>query len=137
VKLDFIVEEKGQSQGSMKGFHRAGVVKLTSDNPSLKAFRLNVGWSALRKMQELTPNRPMFGHHVPVRVMATFVFVRPPTAPKKRTEHVVKPDVDKLLRAVFDSLSGVAISDDAQIVQVFAKKEYGPEAYVRIVIEAV
>jgi crossover junction endodeoxyribonuclease RusA len=38
--------------------------------------------------------------------------------------HATKPDVDKLCRAVFDSLSGVLIQDDSQIASLRAEKVY-------------
>lgn len=38
--------------------------------------------------------------------------------------HVVKPDVDKLVRAVLDALTGVVYVDDNQVVSVEATKFY-------------
>jgi crossover junction endodeoxyribonuclease RusA len=37
-----------------------------------------------------------------------------------------RPDLDKLLRAVGDALSGSVINDDSQISRVAASKIYGP-----------
>jgi crossover junction endodeoxyribonuclease RusA len=37
----------------------------------------------------------------------------------------VVPDIDKLIRAVLDSLTGVCYLDDKQVVSVHARKEYG------------
>jgi Holliday junction resolvase RusA-like endonuclease len=46
------------------------------------------------------------------------------------------PDVDKLLRAVFDSLSGVIYLDDSRIIRATAQKLYaddrGPGAVIRL-----
>ena len=53
-----------------------------------------------------------------------FILPRPKSAPKKRTPAAVKkPDLDKLVRAVFDALkdSGT-IHDDAQIVEAAMRK---------------
>lgn len=36
----------------------------------------------------------------------------------------VKPDIDKLLRAVLDALTGVAYEDDSQVTVVYATKVY-------------
>ena len=44
-----------------------------------------------------------------------------PFAPR---EHTSKPDVDKLVRAVLDALTGVAWCDDAQVVAVHGEKGY-------------
>lgn len=45
-----------------------------------------------------------------------------------------KPDLDKLVRAVFDSLTGVVWRDDAQVVSVSATKVYG-EPGLEVVVE--
>jgi Holliday junction resolvase RusA-like endonuclease len=37
----------------------------------------------------------------------------------------VKPDIDKLARAVLDCLSGTVIKDDSQVVILNVRKEYG------------
>jgi Holliday junction resolvase RusA-like endonuclease len=77
----------------------------------------------------------------PVRLEATFVFARPrghyrtgrhagllkPSAPLWRTQ---APDLDKLLRAVCDALTGVVVVDDAQIVETTARKCYGGPNFV-------
>jgi hypothetical protein len=39
-------------------------------------------------------------------------------------EHVVKPDLDKLVRAVGDALTGILYRDDAQIVSLNASKRF-------------
>lgn len=44
-----------------------------------------------------------------------------------------KPDVDNVLKAVLDALNGVAYSDDAKVVSVSARKQYGIEP--KLVIE--
>ncbi|MGB0911057.1 MAG: RusA family crossover junction endodeoxyribonuclease [Nitrospirales bacterium] len=42
-----------------------------------------------------------------------------------REHPCVFPDIDKLLRCVFDGLSGVIYADDKQVVDVCARKVYG------------
>ena len=59
----------------------------------------------------------------PLRVSFRFVFVKPKSA--RRTDHTVKPDIDNLIKLVFDVFNGVVWVDDAQITQVYASKEYG------------
>ena len=44
----------------------------------------------------------------------------------------VMPDVDKLLRAVMDALTGVCYADDAQVVSVQVAKVYGETTYIEV-----
>lgn len=38
--------------------------------------------------------------------------------------HVIKPDIDNLIKGVFDSLNKIAWKDDAQVYEVHSKKVY-------------
>lgn len=54
------------------------------------------------------------------------------------TEHVVKPDVLKLARAVEDACTGICYVDDSQIVHEVLEKTYisvGNQPYVAVVVE--
>jgi hypothetical protein len=67
-----------------------------------------------------------------------FVFVRPESIKAhKRPYPVVKPDLDKLMRAVLDSLTGVIYVDDSQVVKAEPTKDYGPRESVTIHVEAI
>ena len=41
-----------------------------------------------------------------------------------RRQHIVKPDLDNLVKAVLDGLNGIAWHDDAQIVELHISKKY-------------
>jgi crossover junction endodeoxyribonuclease RusA len=58
-----------------------------------------------------------------VEVHLTFTLLKPKTV--KRNEPFVRPDIDKLIRAVLDGLTGVAYEDDQQVTKITAVKEYG------------
>ena len=45
------------------------------------------------------------------------------------------PDLDKLIRAVLDGLTGVAYEDDGQVVQIEAQKLYGASVGAEIRLE--
>jgi crossover junction endodeoxyribonuclease RusA len=70
----------------------------------------------------------------PLELSVIFYLPRPKTA--TREFPAVMPDVDKLLRAVFDSLSGVIYLDDSRIIRATAQKLYaddrGPGALIRV-----
>jgi Holliday junction resolvase RusA-like endonuclease len=70
----------------------------------------------------------------PLELSVIFYLPRPKSV--FREFPAVMPDVDKLLRAVFDSLSGVIYLDDSRIIRATAQKLYaddrGPGAVIRV-----
>ncbi|MNP83694.1 Endodeoxyribonuclease RusA [compost metagenome] len=46
-----------------------------------------------------------------------------------------KPDMDNVIKAIYDGLNGVVWKDDVQVVDAFVRKRYGevPGVHVRIV----
>ena len=46
-----------------------------------------------------------------------------------------KPDIDNILKSVFDALNGYAFADDVQIVKVIAEKVYADEPFVEVTID--
>lgn len=70
---------------------------------------------------------------VAVRVEATFVFERPKSV--KRPAPSVKPDVDKLARALLDGITDSGIwKDDSQVTDLHVEKVYGAAPGVHVVI---
>jgi Holliday junction resolvase RusA-like endonuclease len=60
-----------------------------------------------------------------MRVRVQFWFNRPKSVTAKTRPHpVVKPDLDKLVRAVLDGLTGIVWRDDAQVIVLEARKLY-------------
>lgn len=120
-----------KSHGVWARDRRSGrpIVSMMDDNPRLKPWREMVE----RRARAAWGGRPIsIG---PMIVVATFYFDRPkyhyrtgrfaaelrPDAPMF---HLVKPDVDKLVRAIADALTGVVYSDDAQIIQMDPAKRW-------------
>lgn len=122
-ELIFTVYGRPEPQGSTRAFVIPGTnrASITSDNTKLKPFRSEVARMALAS---LPCAAPMFGKGVAVQVSVAFHFRKPESA-KKRSWPVVKPDIDKLLRAILDSLTGVVFHDDAQVVSLSGFKHYG------------
>ena len=56
--------------------------------------------------------------------------------PKRQTREfpTVRPDLDKLVRAVLDALTGVIFVDDAQVLGLYASKRYSDTPGVDIVV---
>jgi crossover junction endodeoxyribonuclease RusA len=63
----------------------------------------------------------------PVRVSVTFCLIAPKST--RRTTPHVRPDLDKLVRAVLDGLTMAgAFGDDGQVTEIIARKAYGARA---------
>jgi crossover junction endodeoxyribonuclease RusA len=58
----------------------------------------------------------------PLRLTVTFWLRKPKSA--KRTAPSVRPDLDKLVRAIGDAITGVLYKDDAQLTTLVAMKRY-------------
>ncbi len=123
--ITFTVDGDPQTKGSAKAFKHAttGRVIVMNDNPKCKAWASAVGWKA-RLAMGATPIAVG-----PVRVEALF------TMPRPRTSKLAAPrlDVDKLIRALLDALTGIVYRDDAQVVEVVARKMWG-KAGVRVTV---
>jgi Holliday junction resolvase RusA-like endonuclease len=121
-----------QPKGSTRSFLRGGRIVTTSDNPKLKGWQRTIAQSA----KAAYPRTTFPG---PVSVTAVFHLPRPKAA-KGRQFHTVRPDVDKLLRAVNDALTGVLWVDDCMVVELEGRKVYvedDAEPGVQIVVTEV
>lgn len=107
------------SQGSMKSYGPRRLVH--SNDAKLRPWRQDVASNVREEMLALGLD-PFEG---PVEVRATFTMPRPKSAPKRRWAPEVKPDLDKLLRALLDACkAGGAYGDDAQVITVAVSKVY-------------
>ncbi|WP_420170405.1 RusA family crossover junction endodeoxyribonuclease [Pseudomonas alloputida] len=78
-----------------------------------------------------------------VMVEMRIVLAIPQSMPKKRKAMAIagelfptkKPDMDNVIKAIYDGLNGVVWKDDVQVVDAFVRKRYGevPGVHVRIV----
>ena len=58
-----------------------------------------------------------------IRLDCVFQFNKPKTVKNRDLPHV-RPDLDKLLRAVNDALTGIAFKDDGQVTTIISMKAY-------------
>lgn len=126
--ISFSVRGLPVPQGSARAFVVKGRPIITSANRGLAAWRRLVSDTA----QDHAPRRLLEG---PVALTVAFRFPRPKSrritvgrGKKKRRIKVWpdrKPDLDKLIRTIGDSLSNVIFHDDCQVVRIHASKDYG------------
>ena len=122
--ISFEVPGRPQPQGSMLNIGRG---RMISANPKLKSWREAVALLAKERM-----------HWTPlikgsVSIYAEFHFLCPKSV--REQENTRKPDIDKLIRAIFDALTGLVYVDDSQVNIVSASKHfsYREHAVIRVV----
>ena len=133
AELSFWVPGIPQPQGSTRAFKRGAKIVTTSANKNLRPWRHMVTLVAQSAMRE-SPFQAGLGTAASVEVRVAFAFPRPKSHHGKRgilpsapTHHVVRPDLDKLIRAVLDGLTEAAVfGDDSQVVSIVADKVYTP-----------
>lgn len=118
--LDMFVAGLPAAQGSkafkgMRGRHAV----LVESSKALPAWREAVA-TAGRKH-----TTAMIEQHIPVRLSVVFDMPRGKTV--TRDLPTTMPDLDKLLRAVGDALSGIAYHDDRQVVSITGHKRYADD----------
>lgn len=120
-------------QGSSRAFTPKGWKRpiITSASPNLKPWRQAISETAQAVVSD---GAEAFHPEIPLFVQMDFYLERPKSAPRKRVRPTVKPDGDKLVRAVFDGCTGILFGDDAQIVDHRARKFYGVPERVEITI---
>jgi len=126
--VSFTVFGKCEPQGSSRQFRG----RITSANPKLKPWRQMVAdtmWVENHCLPFQGTGKESY------RVGLHFALERPISVPKSRTAPTVKPDLDKLVRAILDSGTGILWKDDAQVIEIVARKVYGSPARVIVEIE--
>jgi len=123
-------------QGSKSGFaiKRGGeytgrVAMVEGSNKSAQARQRMQSWrEAVRSaaQEAMGVRQPLDG---PLSAVVVFTLPKPASAPKRRQSWPCKrPDLDKLLRAVFDAVTQAGVfRDDAQIIALTATKRYPDE----------
>ena len=133
MRLAFTVYGTPIPQGSMKAFRRGKKIIVTSDNAKLKPWRHTVTECAVAEVMRqgfVRIQRPHAAH-----MEVTYFFERPKSY--RHPDKTTKPDLDKLLRATKDALSGVAFDDDSQVTRAVIEKKFGAPARAEIVVSTV
>lgn len=92
---------------------------MVDANKNLKPWRSDVQQSAIEAMA----CRNMMPYSGAVMIGMRFVLPRPKSAPKTKVASAAKkPDLDKLVRAIFDAVTGIVFDDDSQVIFMHAHK---------------
>lgn len=129
MSVTFTVRGLPVPQGSSRAFAVGGKARIVSTSAPLSAWRNAIAVAASREMG----TDPLLDE--PLSVTATFMLPRPASIPKKRVYPAVKPDLDKLARALMDALTGVVWRDDSRVVEMSIDKRYTDTPGVTVVVE--
>lgn len=123
--LTFIAHDDPVGQGNIRHLGK-GRPAVHQNAKTLKPWRATVRHAAITAISD----RPGFPLDEPLRVEATFTVKKPTGAPKTRRVWPAKrPDLDHLLRAILDAVTGVAFVDDARCVEIVCAKRYPLEGH--------
>lgn len=146
MDVSFEVVGTPRPQGSKRAFvnKHTGRAQMTEQSKHVYTWRDDIRSAAARAMGAAMPTGKA------VRVLAEFIVARPkadfgtgknadalkpsaPIHPIKKTSG----DIDKLLRALFDAMSGIVYDDDAQVVNVHSVRRFAvgferPGAFVTV-----
>lgn len=131
--MSFLLDVNGTPvpQGSKRHVGRGVLIESSKD---LKPWRQKITAEAKEAlMYQDDAWEP--GFDGPVDAFFTFYLPRPLTVPKNRRGYPsVRPDLDKLSRAICDALTDAGVwKDDSQVVGLFATKDYDlPRVEIRL-----
>lgn len=128
--MKFFVPGIPVAKGSMRAFLPKGrkFPIVTNADAKTKPWEASIRASAI-EARGVLPERSVWTGAVTVRVIFRMPRLKShfgasglkPSAPKRYDK---KPDLDKLLRAVLDALTGVIYVDDAQVDEAGLRKRY-------------
>ena|ERR1051326_3945821 len=126
--IRFTVAGHPAPQGSKRAFATKAGIRLVESSRRVTAWRDLIA----NVSQPHAPDQPYTG---PIRVHLDFRLPVPNSAPKRRRLWATKrPDIDKLVRACLDALTGIMWRDDSQIVRLTVTKDLAYEQPIGVSI---
>ncbi len=124
--IDFFVAGEPVPQGSTRSFYieKLNRVVTTHGNRNTERWRQRIAAEAQRCNEDRDATFYCEDRNCGYIVKLNFQFSKPKSMPKKRHLNTKRPDLDKLIRAVLDGITGVLIPDDAQVIGIAASKSY-------------
>jgi crossover junction endodeoxyribonuclease RusA len=118
IKNQVFVPGKAIPQGSTKAYVVRGRARVTSDNAETVPWRADVS----AYVRAVVGSQIQYPSEA-VALALEFRLPRRKAEPRRVTPaHTRKPDLDKLVRAICDALTGIVYTDDAQVVEMTVSK---------------
>lgn len=135
--LSFVVLGEPTPEGSTRAYYIKALdrtVTTHQNKKGLEAWRNRVATEAQRALEGREWKCDSASAYT---VNVDFVLSRPASVPEHRRIHpTVKPDIDKLVRAINDALTSILFADDCQVVSMTMTKDYSDErragAYITV-----
>ncbi len=134
--VQFVVPGDPVGKGRMRLTTRHGIARM---HPTDRTIAYE-GLIAMVGAQAMI-DRPLI--ECPVMIEMRIVVSIPKSGSKKFKDQALageifptkKPDMDNVIKAIYDGLNGVVWKDDVQVVDAFVRKRYGevPGVHVRII----
>ena len=138
----FTVHGVAQAKGSMRAFAPKGGGRpiVTDGNRNVKGWQYLVASAAGDALARVPDDTRARLYASALRCELVFYLPRPKALRAAIVPHTKRPDIDKLVRAACDALTGIVWHDDAQVVELVAVKRYaetgaGPRVDVRVTLE--
>ena len=139
--IQFTVYGHPEPQGSTRAFIPKGWKRpiITSANKKQKPWRQEVARMAIAATGDHVIIIDKKGHPhgvyaigAAISACITFFLRKPPSVSNKRVYPVAKPDLDKLVRSILDSCTGIIFRDDSQVVTLAVRKRFGSPERVEV-----
>ena len=130
MKWSFFIDGLPVAQGRPRAMVTPGGHIRVYDPDRSRAWKNAVALASL-------PYKPRQPREKDIHVRVTFAFIAPKRLKNRLCHHIAKPDIDNLLKLCLDSLVGIFIRDDKQVICVEAEKVYGSSPGMNIEIEEV
>lgn len=137
--MKFIIYGDPKAKGRPRFARRGNFVSAYTDKKTLDYENL-VKFAYL----EACNNEPQMSAN-PIEIVINCYFIAPKSTAKKKKimmlnneiKHTKKPDIDNLIKAIFDGLNKIAFNDDSQIISIKATKNYAEQPRVEVEINEI
>lgn len=133
--IHFKVQGEPRGKGRPRASKQGAFIRVYTDDKT-------ASYENLIKLSYIEAKQEKYLNKEPLKAYVKIYQGIPKSASKKQKSKMLngeirptkKPDIDNVLKCVFDGLNAVAFSDDTQIIETTARKFYSESPHVEIFI---